>query len=97
MGSFRGLRTSHSFSEGINSLRLHTQHNVEQDHEEFSKFVHDPKKLKDTETIDADKIITSDVTDSEIRRINSKSYKFRNAVLGLFQISRSSSIKLTTD
>lgn len=97
MGSFRGLRTSHSFSEGINSLRLHTQHNVEQDHEEFSKFVHDPKKLKDTETIDADKIITSDVTDSEIRRINSKSYKFRNAVLGLFQISRSSSINLTTD
>ncbi|CUM53581.1 unnamed protein product [Debaryomyces fabryi] len=96
MGSFRGLRTSHSFSEGINSLRLQTQDNIEQSHEEFSKLVQDSRKLKAAVTIETDKT-TCDTPDSEIKRINSKSYKFKNAVLGLFQISRSSSIKMTTD
>lgn len=93
MGSFRGLRTSHSYSEGINSLRLHTQDNVEQNHEEFSKLVQDSRKFEAAETVETDKTITSD---TEIKRFNSKSFKFKNAVLGLFQISRSSSIKMTT-
>mmetsp|Transcript_5322 Transcript_5322/g.6076 ORF Transcript_5322/g.6076 Transcript_5322/m.6076 type:complete len:792 (-) Transcript_5322:523-2898(-) len=93
MGSIRGLRTSHSYSEGINSLRLQTQDNVEQNHEEFSKLVKDSRKFEAAETVETDKTITSD---TEIKRINSKSFKFKNAVLGLFQISRSSSIKMTT-
>lgn len=102
MGSFRGLRTSNSFSEGINSLRNELQDDQAEQRvlkpertksEYFRAGNKNELKLLDS----SDKMITTDVTDTDIRRINSKSYKFKSAVLGLFQISRSSSMKLATE
>lgn len=96
MGSFRGLRTSQSFSEGINSIRNHQQPENNSDQEGFKLERYGSMKQSSSDPFENDKM-AAECANSEMKRINSKSYKFRNAVLGLFQIPRSNSIKMATD